>query len=141
MKIDILLLAEIFESFRDQCLDAYKLDPAHYFTSTGLSWDAMLKYTKVKLELLTDIDQVLFIESGIRGGISQCSNRYAKAHNTYLDGYQDGEESSYLIYLDANNLYGWAMNQFLRTGGFEWVSPDTDYNVPDDSMIWFYSRG
>ncbi|XP_051168850.1 uncharacterized protein LOC127286461 [Leptopilina boulardi] len=140
MKTDILLLADVFENFRDQCLDAYGLDPAHYYTTPGLSWDAMLKYTNVELELLTDIDMIMFIERGIRGGISQCSNRYAHANNHYMKNYNEKEESSYIVYLDANNLYGWAMVQALPYGGFEWVKNidnTFNFNIPDDSPFGY----
>ena len=122
LKSDILLLADIFENFRKTCLQYYKLDPCHYFTSPGLSWDAMLKMTDIKLELMVDIDMLQFIEKGMRGGISYIANRYGKAHNKYMKNYDEKAPSKYIMYLDANNLYGWAMSQYLPTGNFKWLS-------------------
>ena len=122
LKSDILLLADVFENFRKTCLQYYKLDPCHYFTSPGLSWDAMLKMTNIQLELMTDIDMFQFIEKGLRGGISYIANRYAKANNKYMSEYDENMPSKYIIYLDANNLYGWAMSQYLPTGGFKWLT-------------------
>ena len=122
LKSDILLLADVFENFRKTCLEYYKLDPCHYFTSPGLSWDAMLKMTDIKLELMTDIDMFQFIEKGLRGGISYIANRYGKANNKYMKEYDDKAPSKYIMYLDANNLYGWAMSQYLPTGGFRWMT-------------------
>ena len=123
LKSDILLLADVFENFRKTCLQYYKLDPCHYFTSPGLSWDAMLKMTDIKLELMVDIDMFQFIEKGMRGGISYIANRYGKANNKYMKNYDEKAPSKYIMYLDANNLYGWAMSQALPTGGFKWLSP------------------
>ena len=122
LKSDILLLADVFENFRKACLQYYKLDPCHYFTSPGLSWDAMLKMTNIKLELMTDIDMFQFIEKGMRGGISYIANRYGKANNKYMREYDEKAPSKYIMYLDANNLYGWAMSQYLPTGGFKWMT-------------------
>jgi len=118
---DVLLLADVFENFRKTCLEYYKLDPCHYFTSPGLSWDAMLKMTDIKLELMTDIDMFQFIEKGLRSGISYIANRYGKANNKYMKEYDDKAPSKYIMYLDANNLYGWAMSQYLPTCGFRWM--------------------
>ena len=101
-----MLLADVFEKYRSTCIKQYKLDPAHYYTSPGLSWDALLKKTKIELQLLTDYDKYLFIEKGLRGGVSMVSKRYAKANNKYLDDYDAEKPSSYIQYLDANNLYG-----------------------------------
>ena len=122
LKSDIILLADVFENFRKTCLEYYKLDPCHYFTSPGLSWDAMLKMTDIKLELMTDIDMFQIIEKGMRGGISYIANRYGKANNKYMKEYDEKAPSKYIMYLDANNLYGWAMSQYLPTGGFRWMS-------------------
>lgn len=108
-KSDILLLADVFENFRQTCLQYDKLDPCHYFTSPGLSWRALLKLTGIKLELMTDMSQ--FIEKGLRGGTSYISNRYGKASNKFMKDYNDNELSKYTMYLDANNVYSWAMSQ------------------------------
>ena len=122
LKSDILLLADVFENFRRTCLEYYKLDPCHYFTSPGLSWDAMLKMTNIKLELMTDIDMFQFIEKGMRGGVSYIAHRHALANNKYLKKFDERLPSKYIMYLDANNLYGWAMSQYLPTGGFRWMT-------------------
>ena len=122
LKSDILLLADVFENFRRTCLEYYKLDPCHYFTSPGLSWDAMLKMTDIKLELMTNIDMFQFIEKGLRGGISYIANRYGKANNIYMKEHDKNMPSKYIMYLDANNLYGYAMSQYLPFGGFKWMS-------------------
>ena len=118
----VLLLADVFENFRNLCLEYYKLDPGHFYTSPGLSFAACLKMTGVELELLTDPDMYLFIEEGIRGGISMISYRYAKANNPYVEGYNHNKPNNYLMYLDANNLYGWAMSQPLPVNNFGWLS-------------------
>ena len=118
----MVLLANMFEAFKDTCLKHYKLDPTHFYTSPGLAWKACLKHTGIKLELLTDPDMLLMFEQGIRGGITQAVRKYASANNKYMgDRFDSKSESSYLQYLDANNLYGWAMSQPLPTGGFKWV--------------------
>ena len=120
---DVLLLADVFENFRDICLENYKLDPAHYFIAPSLAWDACLKMTNVKLELLTDIDMLLMVEKGIRGGVSMVSTRYSKANNKYMgDKFNLSEPSKYIQYLDANNLYGAAMSMKLPTHGFKWMN-------------------
>lgn len=137
MKTDILLLADVFENFRYTCFNIYKLDPAHYFTAPGFSFDAMLKYTKTKIELFVDIDMLLFIERGVRGGISQCSHRYGSANNKYMNDYDEAKETKYLIYLDANNLYGYSMMQLLPISDFEWCEDDFNaesiLNLADDA--------
>ena len=127
LKTDVTLLADVFQTFRRTCMNAYKLDPLNYYTAPGLSWDALLKYTAIELELLTDYDQHLFIEKGLRGGISMTSKRHAKANNPGVPGYDPSEEHNHIMYYDANNLYGWAMSQPLPYSGFEWVDkPPTE---------------
>ena len=124
LKSDVLLLADVFEEFRNICLENYFLDPAWYYTSPGLSWDALLKHSKVNLELLTDPDKLLLFEKGIRGGISMISNRYGKANNKFMEEkYDPSQPSKFITYLDANNLYGWAMMKPLPVDDFKWMSP------------------
>ena len=101
---DTLLLADVFENFRDMCLRVYELDPAHFVSLPGLAWQACLKKTNIELELLTDYDMLLMVEKGIRGGICHSIHRYAKANNKYMQNYNNNEESSYIQYLDTNNL-------------------------------------
>ena len=131
MVTDVLILADVFENFRRICMENYGLDPAWYYTSPGLSWDALLKMTKVKLDLLKDPDMVLMFEKGIRGGMSMISKRYAKANNPYMDGgagasceYDSDKPTKYIPYLDANNLYGWAMSKKLPVSDFKWMNVD-----------------
>ena len=119
---DVLLLTDVSENFRKTCMQYYKLDPCHYFTSPGLSWDAMLKMTNIKLELMTDIDMFQFIEKGMRGGVSYIANQYGNANNKYMKKYDEKAPSKYIMYLDANNLYGRAMSQYLPTGNFKWMT-------------------
>ena len=121
LKSDVLLLADVFENFRDLCLENYKLDPAYYFTAPGLFYDACLKKTKINLELLTDPTMHLMIENGIRGGISVAVHRHSIANNKYMENYDPTKKSKYIMYLDANNLYGYAMSQPLPTHGFRWM--------------------
>ena len=106
------------------CLDYYGLDPCHYFSSSGLSWDAMLKMTKIELELISDIGMHLFIEKGMKGGISYIAKRHSKANNKYMQSYDAKKPSKFMTYLDANNLYGWAMIQYLPYSEFKWLNQE-----------------
>ena len=117
LKCDVLLLADVFEKFRNDNRKNYGFCPSHYLSAPGLSWDAMLKMRKIKLELIPDPDMYIFFEKGTRGGISYISNRYSKSKNRYLKSYDPKQESKNIIYLDANNLYGYAMSKFLPTSG------------------------
>ena len=127
LKTDAILLANVFEEFRKVCLKNYGLNPAHFYTAPGLAWKACLKKTRIRLELLLDPDMILMFERGIRGGITQSVNRWAKANNPYMGSeFDPDEKTNYLRYLDANNLYGWAMSQALPTRGFGWVDIKPD---------------
>ena len=118
---DTALLADVFENFRDKCLAIDKLDPAYYLSAPGLSWHSGLKMTQQTLELLTDENMLLLFEKGIRGGICEAVTKYKKANNKYMKNYDTSKPSSYLMYLDANNLYGYAVSKKLPTGNFKWV--------------------
>ena len=121
---DFLLLADVFENFRKTCLKHYKLDPCHYYTAPGLAWDACVKETRQELQLLKDYDMLMMFEQGIRGGISHISKRYASANNKYMKDFDESKPSTFIQYLDSNNLYGWAMSQKLPTHGFKWINVD-----------------
>ena len=129
---DTLLLADVFENFRDICIKVYELDPAHFVSLPGLAWEACLKKTNIELELLTAYDMLLMVEEGKRGGICHSIHRYAKANNIYIKNYNNNEESSYIQYLDANNLYGWAMSKKLPVNSFRWLNSDKINEINED---------
>ena len=133
---DTLLLADVFENFRDMCLKEYELDLAHFLSLPGLAWQACLKKTNIELELLTDYHMLLIVEEGIRGRICHSIHRYAKANNKYMKNYNNNEESSYIQYLDANNLYNWAMSKKLPVNGFKWI----DNNEINEDFIKNYDE-
>ena len=136
---DALLLADVFENFRDLCLKIYGLDPVHYYTAPGLAWDACLKITNINLELLSDLNMLLIFEKGIRGGISMISNRYGEANNKYMGNrFNKNKLKKHLIYLDANNLYGDAMSKKLPTHGFKWLTSGEMENLFNNQVeqVW-----
>ena len=106
VSLDVALLADVFENFRDTTINIDKLDPAYYLSAPGLSWQSCLKKTGVTLELLTDESMLLLFEKGIRGGMCNAIYKYAKANNKYMKNYDSTKESKYSMYVDANNLYG-----------------------------------
>ena len=138
---DVLLLADVFENFRDLCLKIYELDPVYYFTAPGLAWDACLKMTDIDLELLSDPNMLLMFEKGIRGGISIISNRYGEANNKYMGkGFNKNKPSKYLMYLDANNLYGCAMSMKLPTHGFKWLTGGEMEKLYNNQVIQVWEK-
>ena len=122
---DTLLLADVFERIRNKCFEIYELHPAYFLSVPGLVWQACLKKIIIKLELLIDVDTLLMVEKGIRGGICHVIHRYAKVNNKYME---NCKESSYIQYLDASNLYGWIISQKLPVNGFEWVKDISSIN-------------
>ena len=118
LKTDVLLLGDVMENFREVCKVNYGLDPAWYYTSPGLAWDAALKLTGVELEFISDPDMYLFTENVIKGGISTITKRHAKANHKYMAKYDPKKESIHIPYMDANNLYEWAMSQPLPIRDF-----------------------
>ena len=125
---DTLLLADVFQNLRNTCLKVYELDPARFLSLPGLAWQTCLKKPNVKLELSTDYDMLLTVEEGIRGGICHSIHRYGKVNQKYMENYNKNEESLYIQYLDANNLYGWAMSQKLPVNNFKWVEDTSKIN-------------
>lgn len=121
---DVLLLADVFENFRSNCLSDYSLDPVHYFSSPHFTLDAFLRFSKVTLELLSDVNMFLLVERGIRGGLNMVSKRYSKANNKYMPDFNPESASVYIVDLDANNLYGKAMQDTLPHSQFRWMSPE-----------------
>ena len=138
---DTLLLSDVFENFRNMCLKIYELDPVYFVSVPGLAWQACLKKTRVKLELLTDYDMILMIEKGIKGGICQATYRYAKANNKYMKNYNKNIESPFIEYLDANNLYGWAMSQKLSVNDFKWIKKEELSNFNEDFIKHYDENG
>ena len=122
-------MTDVFEKFIKTCLKYYRLDPCHYFSSLGLSWDTMLKMTGVKLEKISDIDKYSFIEKGSRGGISYISKRHAEANNKYMSDDDSNIPSKSITYLDKNNLYGWSMSEYLSCGECEWLENVDKFDV------------
>ena len=136
---DTLLLADVFENFRDMCIKEYELDPAHFLSLPGLTFQACLKKTNIELELLTDYDILLMVEEGIRGVICHSIHRYAKANNKCMNNYNNNEESSYIQYLDANNLYGWVISKELPVNSFRWLDSD-EINKINEEFIKNYNE-
>ncbi|KAL0849054.1 hypothetical protein ABMA28_013417 [Loxostege sticticalis] len=138
IKVDVLLLTDIFEKFRKTCKLHYQLDPAFYVTAPSLSFDAMLLKTGVELELIDDHTMVRMIQSGIRGGVCMCSHRHAKANNKYMPDYDAQEPDTYVVYIDCNNLYGYSMCHSLPLSNFRFLN-QTEIDkldvasIPDDA--------
>ena len=124
-----VFLVDVFEKFIDTHLKYYGLDPCNYFSCPGLSWDAMLKMTDIKLEKTSDIDKYLFIEERLRGGNSYIAKRYSKANEKYLNDYDPKKPSTLISYLDMNHLYGWAMSEYLPYGGFKWLKNIDKFDI------------
>ena len=120
----VMKLADVFEKFREKCIEIYQLDPAHFVSAPGLASQACLKKTEIKLELLIDLNMLLMFEGGIRGSMCQSIIKYAYTNNKYMKNDNKKILSSYLMYLDANNLYGWAMIKKLPVRKFEWIHPN-----------------
>ena len=143
LKKDVSLLADVYEQFIDTCLKYYGLDPCHYFSAPELSWDAMLKMTGTELEKILDIDEYLFIEKGLRGGISYIAKRHSKANNEYCPDYDKNKPSTFISYLDMNNLYDWTMNEYLPYCRFEWLKNIDKFDImsiSDKSPIGYFLK-
>ena len=149
LESDVLLLADVFETYRETAIRTHKLDPSYYVTTPGYSWDCLLYLTKIKLDLLYDIDMHLFWEKGKRGGISMIGHRRYTANNPYLvkgydptnpdhevvgKHYDPRKKKSYIIYVDMNNLYGGAMCEPLPYNGYKWFDEDLMEKLKEDKI-------
>ena len=121
VQCDALLLADVFENFSEKCFEICEPDPAHFVSALGLAWQACIKKTEVKLELITDYDMFMMVEERIRDGMCQAIYRYAKANKKYMNNYDKRKIISYLRYLDVNTLLVLAMSHKLPLDGFKWV--------------------
>ena len=136
-----MLLAGVFKKLIAACLKSYGFDPCHYFSSPGLSWEAMLKMTGLKLEKISDSDKYFFIEKGLRGGIPYIAKRYAKANNKYMKDYDPKKQSTFISHLDMNNLYGWVMSEYLFYKEFKWLKNVDEFDVmsiSEKSLIGYF---
>ena len=143
---DTLLLADVFNSFRNLCVETYQLDPAYFLSLPGLAWQACLKRTEVKLELISDIDMLFMIEEGIKGGICHSVLRHTKANNKYMKDYDENKDDSFLLYTDYNNLYGKVMSEKSPVDGFEWIEDTSEIdenfikNYDEDSDVGYFIK-
>ena len=129
VKTDTIILCDVFENFRNLCLTYYNIDPCHYMSLPAFAWDAMLKMTGINLEYINDIEQYTFVEENLRGGVTTINHRLFTANNKYLDNYDPQEPSSFIIYIDANNLYGAGMMSKVPYGGFRWLETNEIDNL------------
>ena len=134
---DTALLADVFENFRDKCIEIYGVDPAHFLSAPALVWQACLKKTNVELELLIHNDMLVMFEERIRGGMCQASYRYVKANNKYMESHDRNIESSFVVYLDANNLYAWPMCKKLPVSDFKRI---VDLSIFTEDLIKNYDE-
>ena len=143
LKKKLLFLADVFGKLISACLEYYNLDPCHYFSNPGLSWDAKLKMTAVELEKINNADMHIFIEKRMRGGVSCASKRHSKANNKYCPDNDETKPEKWIHYLDMNNLYGQAMSEYLPYGGFKWVRLNNEavnriLNRSDNSLYGYF---
>ena len=143
---DTLLLADVFNSFRNLCVETYQLDPAYFLSLPGLAWQACLKRTEVKLELISDIDMLFMIEEGIKGGICHSVLRHTKANNKYMKDYDENKDDSFLLHTDYNNLYEKVMSEKSPVDGFEWIEDTSEIdenfikNYDEDSDVGYFIK-
>ena len=134
LRTDVLLLADVWNEFREMSMKHYKLDPSHYISAASFSWDAMLKHTGIKMELFTDMSMHNYAEQAKRGGITMASRRHFHANNPKCNNFNPKKPKSWLMYVDANNLYGWAMSQYLPTGNYKWEYSEEFLNDSDNNQ-------